>query len=88
VVDDSDWRITDQEQWLAGRTLRWADWTSPKPDLDHDHCTLCWAEFAPTKTDHVDFIAGWVTDDDENTWVCPDCMEDFKERFRLKTFGP
>lgn len=80
-VTDDDWRLTGQETYLAGRVLRWADWTPPRGGWEHDHCAFCWAEFAASKTDHVDYTAGYVTDDDNYYWVCPQCFNDFRVRF-------
>jgi hypothetical protein len=39
---------------------------------------FCHAEFAAARTDHVDFTAGYVTADDNYTWICQPCFEDFK----------
>jgi hypothetical protein len=62
-----------EQNWLAGRDLRWSQWTSPRPGWDHDHCAFCQADFAAVKTDHVDFTAGYVTADDNYTWICACC---------------
>jgi hypothetical protein len=82
---DEDWRITNQEKTLAGRTFRWAAWTPYRPGWDHDHCEFCWEEFGAADSDHVKFSAGWVTADDNRSWVCPACMTDFRDRFRFTT---
>jgi hypothetical protein len=79
---NDDWRLTGQHTWLAKRDLRWADWTPRRPGWDHDHCAFCYAEFAAIKTDHVDFTAGYVTADDNYTWICQPCFEDFKMSFQ------
>jgi hypothetical protein len=78
-MTDGDWRLTGQHSWLAGRDLRWRDWTPYRPGWDHDHCVFCHAEFATT--DHADFTAGYVTTDDY-TWICKPCYEDFQAQFR------
>ena len=81
MTDDSDWRLMGQESWLSGRPLRWAEWFSYRPGWDHDHCAFCSSEIAATKSDHVDFTAGYVTADDNYTWVCEPCFADFRDRF-------
>jgi hypothetical protein len=69
---------------LAGRAraVRFSQWTSRRSGWDHDHCAFCHAEIAATKPDHVDFTAGYVSADDNYTWICPPCFEDFKAQFR------
>lgn len=88
MADDSDWRLMGQEDWLASRELRWADWWSDRPNWDHDHCAFCSAELAAVKTEHVDYTAGYVTADDHYTWVCPPCYADFRERFHWTVVPP
>jgi hypothetical protein len=53
-----------------------------RPGWDHDHCAFCQADFAAVKTDHVCFTAGYVTADDNYTWICQSCFEDFKAEFQ------
>jgi hypothetical protein len=78
-----DWRLTNQETYLAGRTLVWRTWTSDRPDWDHDHCSFCWSEISDQPVgDHVSWNAAWVTSDDQYHWVCPDCFNDFAPTFR------
>lgn len=85
---DDDWRLADKEDWPAGREFRWTDWFSDRPGWDHDHCEFCWAESAATATEHAPLAAGWLALDDERTWVCPDCMEDFRVPLKIRTVGP
>ena len=40
-----DWRLTNQENYLQGKSLRCSRWFSRGPGWDHDHCAFCWAEF-------------------------------------------
>jgi len=87
-VHDGDWRLMGQQNWLAGRTLRWMQWASPRPGWDHDHCAFCHAEIAAQKTDHVDFTAGYVTADDNYTWICQPCFQDFNAVFQWDVIEP
>jgi hypothetical protein len=81
VVAEGDWRLMGQENWLGNRPVRWAAWSPYREGWDHDHCAFCSDEFAAEVDDHVDYSAGYVTADDNYTWICPPCFDDFKERF-------
>lgn len=50
--------------------------------VDHNHCAFCHAEFAAARTDHVDFTAGYVTADDNYTWICQPCLEDLNAQLQ------
>jgi hypothetical protein len=76
-----DWRLRGQEAYLSERRFKWRKWWPHRPGWVHDHCAFCWAEFAAEVTEHTPYDAGWVTADDEYTWVCTVCFEDFKEQF-------
>lgn len=77
-----DWRLTGQEFSLVGRPLRRARWVPYRPGWDHDHCEFCWAEISDDRTGHADLEEAWVTADDNRTWICPSCFDDFRARFR------
>jgi hypothetical protein len=86
VVEDSDWRLQNQESWLAGRTLTWKPWTPYKPGWDHDHCSFCWVHLCDHVLDDNTQLEGYVTEDDYS-WVCRGCFEDFRERFHWQVVG-
>src|SRR4051794_21017312 len=62
-------------------------------EWDHDHCDFCWAKFMDTsrfdeewrkaRPDVLD--AGYTPAPPNpgfgNAWICPQCFEDFRERF-------
>jgi hypothetical protein len=87
-MDDEDWRLRGQEEFLLGAHLRWRTWWSSRPPdsvgpWNHDHCDFCMARFSdhpwegdvpPTR------LAGYTTHDGR-FWVCPDCLADFKVPF-------
>ena len=85
MAEADDWRLTGQERYLAGAVLGWADWHPPRPDWDHDHCEFCWAKFAGPEQHDV-LHAGYTTAD-RHRWVCPQCFEDFRERFGWRAAG-
>jgi hypothetical protein len=87
VAEEDDWRLTGQEKYLTGVTLRWRKWWSSRPpdnvgEWDHDHCDFCWKHFG----DHIfeddpdTQLEGLATEDGSH-WICRDCFEDFKDRF-------
>lgn len=79
--------MTDQDRFLLGRTLRWATWSPYRDGWEHDHCAFCWAEISDRPVDdHTEFNVAWVTDDG-NHCVCPECFDDFRERFRWAVDG-
>lgn len=82
MVDDSDWRLTGQEEYLFGVLLYWRRWTQTREGWDHDHCAFCWAKFAAY--DGPEILHEGYTDADEYRWICRPCFEDFRERFAWK----
>ena len=78
MIEKDDWRLLDQESYLADKTLRFCKWESNNPDYDHEHCRFCWAKFPN------EFPEGYVTTENRYWWICPTCYEDFKEMFRWK----
>jgi hypothetical protein len=80
-VADDDWRLSGQEDLVAGVPLvRRAYRQYPKNlEWDHDHCFFCWAKFS-LGDDPGTLHEGYSTED-EYRWICPTCFEDFKDRF-------
>ena len=80
TVSADDWRLSGQERYLKGVTLRHMQWEPRHPDNDHDHCEFCWAKLAAPR------ITGSIQDgyctEDRYHWICPECFHDFKEQFK------
>lgn len=76
---DHDWRLRGQERYLNGVTLHRANYRAPSADWDHDHCDFCWAKFMEGNVSDT-LQRGYVTDDGRD-WICPNCFDDFRERF-------
>ncbi|GAA2123880.1 hypothetical protein [Glycomyces algeriensis] len=76
----SDWRLMGQEPWLAGRAFVLRAWRAPRPEWDHDLCAFCQAKIGAVDSG-AEFSTAFVTADDEYTWVCPACFEDFRAQF-------
>ena len=52
MVEEEDYRLEDEEDWMYGAKLERWPFTAPTPDWDHEHCVLCWAKFMePPHTD-------------------------------------
>lgn len=81
-----DWRLTNQEGYLRGATLRWTTYVPPRPGWDHDHCEFCWAKFMAGGVPET-LAAGYATPD-RSHWVCPTCCADFRARFGWTVIGP
>jgi hypothetical protein len=74
-----DWRLTNQETYLKGRTLEHRAYKAPRPDWDHDHCEFCWAKFSTDPGIAERLTEGYATDDER--WICESCFADFVATF-------
>jgi hypothetical protein len=79
VTGSSDWRLTNQLDYLRDVSLVRATWVRPKPDWDHDHCAFCWAKFGDSGAPDV-LNEGYCTLDHYH-WICLTCYADFREQF-------
>ena len=82
MTNTSDWRLTNQENFLKGVTLVRRSYRPPanNPRWDHDHCAFCWATFSLKDIEGASH-EGYATLDDYY-WICPKCFEDFKDLFQ------
>jgi hypothetical protein len=83
MAEKSDWRLTNQQSYLQGKTLYWRQYVAPSEDWDHDHCQFCWQKFGHFPDAQAE---GWTTEDNYY-WVCKNCCEDFREMFRWTLIG-
>ena len=81
VVEENDWRLQGQENYLQGVSLSLRPYGQYKenPSWDHDHCEFCQAKFMVEGKSGS--LAEGYTTEDEYHWICPDCFADFRERF-------
>ena len=85
----SDWRLTGQERYLQGVTLRRKPYYRRNESWDHDHCEFCWAEFDVNPECEAlregYAVAGYTVNGrqfpDDYCWICSRCYEDFKDQF-------
>ena len=74
----NDWRLTGQEEYLAGVELKKVnrEEIKHKSDLWHEHCEFC-MESISNKYEHDVYATK-----DEYRWICKKCFNDFKEEFK------
>ena len=88
---------------IPGTRFAWKDYQAPRPDWDHDHCSMCQAKFmdpaggsiaAQFVSAHPDVLtAGYATTEsfargEGYEWVCAACYEDFADEFRWESDEP
>ena len=83
-MEQNDWRLTGQEEFLRGSCLYDRPWQAFGPESDHSHCVFCWAKFSALDgTLHE----GYVTQDGR-CWICPQCFHDFEALFGWTVLRP
>ncbi len=84
MEEKDDWRLAGQEKYLKGVTLVHRRYRQYKdnPNWDHDHCAFCWVEFC-LEGCAGSIQEGYATQDDYH-WICPQCFQDFKDRFQWR----
>jgi hypothetical protein len=98
----SDWRLRDQERYLAGAQWVFKRYRAPSETWEYDHCEFCWAKFMDPdfSPEHQRFIGqhpevlteGYATTAEhpqgaDYYWVCASCFDDFAERFGWRVVG-
>jgi hypothetical protein len=46
-MDEEDWRLTFEEEWMYSAVLERRTFIPSSPDWDHEHCVLCQDKFMP-----------------------------------------
>jgi hypothetical protein len=88
TTPEADWRLTGQEHYLQGKSVRLQRFKIRKetPEWDHEHCDFCWQKIVddPSKYPRPEelIVDAYVTEDGRH-WICPQCFSDFHERFQL-----
>lgn len=77
----NDWRLTNQLNFLYGKTVIKKKYVAPTPLWDHDHCSFCWNKFSESGSN--DLHEGYYVTDTKD-WICEDCFNDFYEMFKWK----
>lgn len=76
----TDWRLTNQEEYLKRVALVWRPYSPASPDNDHDHCEFCFAKFIMDGGEPDALREGYATPD-KSRWVCKTCFNDFRDFF-------
>ena len=79
MIEEDDWRLNGQEEYLRGIHLRLKPYLLSYPGYDHDHCEFCWQKIAAF--DYPDAQRKGYATDDNLRWIYQECFEDFKEMF-------
>jgi hypothetical protein len=82
-VSDDDWRLRAQDRYLTGAVLHLATYRTHSDSWDHEHCEFCLAKF--TEQVQADSLQSGYTTDDDRHWICPQCFQDFRERFQFQS---
>ena len=88
----TDWRLSGQEHYLQGKTVRFQRFQIRRetPVWDHEHCVFCTRKIVDDLAKYEKYaapgelITDAYTTEDEKHWICPQCFSDFQERFQLK----
>ena len=80
AIDDDDWRLQGQEKYMLGESLQFCSWSSTNPKWDHDHCEFCSTKIASPVIE--DALHEGYTTKDKYRWVCAECFNDFREKFK------
>jgi len=79
-MNNQDWRLQGQEKYMLGLSLTKKSYAPSNPENDHDHCEFCSKKFMQSgKEDILNF--GYTTPDSYR-WVCEQCYNDFKVKFK------
>lgn len=78
MIEPDDWRLQGgQANYLLGRAVRLARWSSDDEGWDHDNCAFCRTPISGRS----ETSEAYVTADDNYLWICRSCFDDFKETF-------
>jgi DNA-directed RNA polymerase subunit RPC12/RpoP len=80
MVGKDDWRLTNQEEYLFGKTLILKKFIPTK--TDHEHCEFCWQKIMAKDT--PDVVREAYSTENEYYWICIDCFNDFRDMFKWK----
>ena len=76
-----DWRLfKQQEKYMYGILLIKQPYKPQNKNNDHDHCEFCMNKFGFG----IDDLHYGYSSEDRSIWVCEQCYEDFKNKFKWK----
>jgi hypothetical protein len=81
-----DWRLQNQESYLAGLEWEKRDYFQYSDDWDHDHCEFCGVKMS-VGAKLEESIGHGYTAKKGYYWVCEQCFSDFRKQFEWKILG-
>lgn len=81
MVNQEDWRLRGQEEYLQNATLYFCDFTPFSETWEHEHCEFCWAKFGPESENLHNGYRTVPTNQKKSVWICPKYYADLKENF-------
>ena len=82
MIDENDWRLRGQEEYMKGLKFRFSSFLS---ENEHAHCEFCWHKFMKNPGEMEDCSSEGYCFGDNCFWVCKECFHDFKELFQWET---
>lgn len=79
-MENNDWRLQGQEEYLQDKVLYYKKYHKHSKEWDHEHCDFCGAKISEYSDD---LHEGYCTENEEY-WICEECYNDFKEMFNWK----
>ena len=79
-MEENDWRLWDDSDCFRNEKFYFRKYKKSSERWDHEHCNFCWARISEYDDE---LNEGYCTVKDE-LWVCPQCFNDFKEKFNLE----
>jgi len=80
MENKNDWRLTNQMQYLDGKTLKYVSYEEYSKEWNHEHCEFCWGKFSKGEN----YLHEGYCSLDNYRWICSECYEDFKGMFAWK----
>lgn len=85
MIEQDDWRLRGQEEYLNNMTFIWSKYYPVSASNIHAHCEFCWHKFMENSEGVKDCSQEGYKSMEDDYWVCKDCFEDFQKMFNWKT---
>lgn len=84
MIEEDDWRLRGQEEYLQKKEFSFKKFIPAHNGSLHAHCEFCWHKFMENSEGVNDCSQEGYCSTDEKYWVCEECFQDFKEKFKWK----
>ena len=82
MIQQDDWRLRGQEEYLQNEKFQYKQFVSPPTGSLHTHCEFCWHKFMEHSEGVKDCSKEGYCSFDGKYWICEECFQDFKEKFQ------